>query len=82
MFLINIHKLDVILADSIVLGVLKDQIQRIRRIGSLEGEDILVLGGAEDFGEGVQVDSESNVAVASVWRKPFMGKLHRDEGDV
>jgi hypothetical protein len=66
MLLINIHKLQVILAQSITLAALEDQIKNIRRVLGLDGQDIFILGGAENFCKGGEVDTKSYVAVASV----------------
>jgi hypothetical protein len=66
MLLVNIHKLQVILAQSITLAALKHQIKNIRRVLSLDGQDIFILGGAENFCKGGEVDTKSYVAVASV----------------
>lgn len=82
MLLIDIHKLDIILADPITLGTLKRQVDRVGRVFGFQGEDIGVLGGAEDFGERVEVNSKSDVAVASKGGKSARGHEHADERDV
>ena len=82
MLLINVHQLDVILAQSVRLAALEDQVDHIRSIFSLEGEDIFILRGAEDLRQGVEVDAKGNVAVTSVGGEHFGFEHHRDEGDV
>jgi hypothetical protein len=67
MFLVDIHEFDVILAAAVALRVFEDQVQGVWGVGSLEGQDILILSSAQDLSERVQVDSKSNVTVASVW---------------
>jgi hypothetical protein len=66
MLLINIHKLQIILAQSIALAALKHQIENIRRVLSLDSQDIFILGGTENFCEGSKVDTKSHVAIASI----------------
>jgi hypothetical protein len=80
--LIDIHKLQVILAQPIALAALKHQIQNIGSIFSLECQDILALSGTQDFGERGEVDAKGNIAVASVWGKGFCLEHHGDERDV
>ncbi len=82
MLLINIHKLDIILAHPICLVVLEHQIDYIRRVFRLECEDILILRGSQYFGEGCEVDSERDVAVTAVGREGVCSEHHGDEGDV
>ena len=82
MLLINIHELQIILADAIILAALKHQVENIRRVLGLEREDILVLRGAKDFGEGGEVYAEGDVAVASKGGKGFGFEHHGHEGDV
>lgn len=65
MLLINVHQLDVVLAESVRLCVLKHEVDDIRRIFCLEREDVVVLRSFQDFGERGEVDSESDVAVAA-----------------
>jgi hypothetical protein len=82
MLLVNIHKLQVILAQPVALAALENQVQNIRSILSLDCQDILILGGTQDFGEGSEVDTECNVAVASVWGEGLGLQHHGDERDV
>lgn len=69
MLLINIHQLDIILADPITARALKRQVDAIRRVLRLQRQNIVVLRRPQDFGQGVQVDAERDVAVAAVGRE-------------
>lgn len=82
MLLINVHKLQVVLAQSIVGTALEDQVQHIGGVLSLEGKDIIVLGGTKDLGEGCEVDTKGDVAIASVGRETLCLEHHGDKGDV
>ena len=82
MLLIDIHKLDIILAQPIRLAALVDQVDHIGRILGLEGEDVLVLRGAEHLGERGQVDAQGDVAVAAKWGEGFGFQHHGDESNV
>jgi hypothetical protein len=65
MLLINVHQLDVIFAQSIGFCVLKDEVDNIRGVLSLESEDVFILSCTKNFRERVQVDAESDISVAS-----------------
>jgi hypothetical protein len=82
MLLVNIHKLQVILAQPITLAALENQIQDIRSILSLDCQDILALGGTQDLGERCEVDAKGDITVASVWGEGFCLEHHGDERDV
>ena len=82
MLLINIHELQIIFAQSVTIGVLENQVEHIRRVFSLEGQDILVLGSTKDFCKGGKVHPQSYVTVAAVWGEAFGLEHHRNEGHV
>ena len=82
MLLVDVHQLDVVLADSVALRALEDEVDDIRRVLGLEGQDILVLGGTEDLLQGDKVDTESDVAIASEGGEGVGLEQHGDEGDV
>lgn len=82
MLLIDIRKFDLILAHAVRLRALKHQVHHIGRVLSFQGEDVIVLSGAEDLCEGDEVDSESDVAVAAVGGETFCFEDHGDEGDM
>lgn len=82
MLLVNVHELDVVLAQPVALGALEDQVDDIRRVLRLEGEDVFVLCATEDFCEGGEVDAEGKVAVATEGREGFGLEHHGDQGDV
>ena len=82
MLLVDVHELDIVLADSVALGALEDQVHDIRRVLSLEGEDVFVLCATEDFCEGGEVDAEGKVAVATEGRERLGLEHHGNEGDV
>ena len=82
MLLINIHELDIILAYTVALWALKNQVDNIWRILRLQCEDILVLSTAENLCERGEVDTEGDITVAAVWREGLGLQHHRDERDV
>jgi len=91
MFLINIHKLQIILAQPVTLAALEDQVENIGRILSLQCKDILSLGCTENLCKGGKIDTESYIAIAAVGGEAFglehhgnqcnMGVVHGLEGD-
>lgn len=82
MLLVDVHELDIVLADSVALGALEDQVDDIRRVLRLEGEDVFILCATEDFCEGGEVDAEGKVAVAAEGREGLGLEHHGHEGDV
>ena len=82
MLLVNIHELDIILADPSVVVGLKDEVDDVGRVLSLDGEDVIAAGSAKHLCERAQVDTEGNVAVAAEGVKGFGLEHHGDEGDV
>ena len=82
MLLINVHELDVVLADPVGPAALEHQVDDIGRVLCLECEEIVALRGAEHFCEGAQVDTEGDVAVAAEGAEGLGPQQHRDEGDV
>ena len=82
MLLVNVHELQVVLANAVIFAALEDQVQHIRGVLGLEGQDILVLSSAQHLGEGGEVETEGNVAVAAVGGKSFCLEHHGDQGDV
>lgn len=82
MLLVDIHELDIILADAVRSIVLKHQIDDIRRILRLDSQDIIVLRRPQDLGERAKIDAERDVAVASKGRERLGTQQHGHEGDV
>lgn len=82
MLLVNVHELEVVLANAVILAALEDEVEHVGGILGLEGQDILVLGGAQHLGEGGQVDTEGDVAVASVGGETLGLEHHGDQGNV
>lgn len=82
MILIDIHELDIILTDPVVLRVLKHEVERVRCVIGLQRQYVLVLGTTEDLREGGQVDAEGDVAVAAVRTEALGFEVHGDEGDM
>lgn len=82
MLLVNVHELDVVLAQTIALAAFKHEIHHIRRIFRLQGEDVLILRAAENFHERRQVDTERKIAVAAKWGEGFSFEHHGHEGDM
>ena len=67
MLLINVHQLDVVLADTIVLCALECEVDDIWCILRLECKDVLALCASKDLGEGGQVDTKSEISIAAEW---------------
>ena len=82
MLLIDIHKLDIVLAQSIAFTALKHQIDDIRRVFRLQRQNILVLRTPQHLHQRGEIDAEGDVAVAAEGREGFGFEHHGDEGDV
>lgn len=82
MLLVNVHELDIILADPIVAGVLEHKVDNVWCILRLDCQHVLILGSAKHLGQGAEVDAEGNIAVASEGLEGFGPKQHGDEGNV
>ena len=82
MLLVNVHELDVVFTQSVALRALEHQVDDVRRILGLEGQDVIVLRAAQDLCEGGEVDTERKVAIAAEGREGFGLEHHGDEGDV
>jgi hypothetical protein len=80
--LVNVHQLQVVLAQPVVLAVLEDEVEHVGRVVGLDRQDVLVLGRAQDLGEGAEVDAQRNVAVAAKGREALGLEHHRHERDV
>jgi hypothetical protein len=78
--LVDVHELEIVFAQPITIGVLEYQVEHIRRVFSLEGQNILILSSTKDLGKGGEVDTQSYVTVAAVWGEAFGLEHHRDEG--
>lgn len=82
MLLINIHELQIIFAQSITLAAFKYEVQHIWRVLRLQGQNIFVLGCAQNLCERGEIDTERDVAIAAVGRETFGLQHHGDESDV
>lgn len=82
MLLVNVHQLKVVLRNSVVLAVLKNQAQRIGRVLGLERHHILILCRPENLLQRNKVDSERDVSVTAVESESFRLKVHGDKRDV
>jgi hypothetical protein len=82
MFLINVHKFDVIFAQSVCLAALEYQVHDVWGIFGLQREDVLILRRFQDFRKGGQIDAEGKVAIATEGREAFGFEYHGDEGNV
>lgn len=80
--LVNIHKLDIIFAQTVCLGTLEHQVDGIGGVLGLQGEDVFILGGAQDLGQGGQVDTESDVTVTAVGGEALGAEEHGNQSDV
>jgi hypothetical protein len=68
---IDIHELDIILANPVVARVLKDEVDDVWRILCLQSQDVFALRSAEHFCKGPEIDTEGDVTVASEGREGF-----------
>ena len=82
MLLIDIHKFDIVFAHAIRSVVLKDQVNDIRCVFSLYGEDIVALCRSQNFSERAEIDSKRDVAVTTEGLESFGTQQHGDEGDM
>lgn len=82
MFLVDVHELQIVLADAVVVCRLEQQVENVGSVLSFKSHNVLILGGAKDLGQGRQVDTEGNVAITSVWYKTFCLEKHGHKGNV
>jgi hypothetical protein len=82
MLLVNVHELDVVLADPVLATRLKHDVDDIRGVFRLYVKNIIVPCRAEDLGQGTKVDTKSDVSIAAVAREGIGLEGHRDEGYV
>ena len=82
MLLVNVHQLNVVLADPVAVGALKDNVDDIWRVFGLEREDVVGLSRAEHLLQRCEVDTESDVPVASERRERLGFEHHRNEGNM
>lgn len=80
MLLVDVHELEVVLANTIVAGALEHEVEGVGRILGLQRQDIVVLCRPQDLGQGDEVDAEGDVSVASVRGEAFRLEHHRHEG--
>lgn len=81
-FLVNVYEFEVIFVDVVVFVVFEDEVQDIGSVFGFEGQDVFVLGGVENFGEGGEVDIECDVVVVLVGGEVFGFEYYGDEGNV
>jgi hypothetical protein len=82
MLLVYVHELEIVFTDAILLGALEYQVDDIRRVLSLDGQDIGGLSSAKNLGERAKIDAQSDVAVAAERREGLSLEHHGHEGDV
>lgn len=82
MFLVNVHKLDVVLADPVLARCFESNVDDVWCILRLEREDIIWPGRAKDLRQGAQVDTERDVAVTAEPLESARLEQHRDQGNV
>lgn len=80
--LVNVHELDIVLAQPVGLGALKHQVHRVGRVLRLQSQDVFILGSAQDLGQRAQVDAEGDVAVTAVGGETLCTEEHGDQGNV
>lgn len=76
MLLVDIHQFDVVLGNTIILRVFKNEIEHIRCIVGLERQQVIVLRSTEHLLQRRKIDSEGNIAVTAVWREGVGLQLH------
>lgn len=81
-FLVNVHQLDIVLAETVGLSALEHQVDSIGRVLRLQRENVFILGGAQDLGQRGQVDAQGNVAVAAVRREALRLQKHGHQGNM
>jgi hypothetical protein len=79
MLLINIHKLNIVLANSIHILALERQVHNVWCVFGLQRQEVLSLAGPEHLCKGAQIDTQSNVAVASEGRESVGSEKHGNE---
>lgn len=82
MLLVDVHELDIVLADPVAARILKDEVDDVRRVLRLQGQNVIGLCGTEHLGEGCEIDTEGDVAVASEGGEAFGSQQHGDESNV
>ena len=82
MLLVDVHKLDIVLANPVGRAVLEDQVDNIRRILRLEGKNVIALRSAEHLRKRAKVDTKGDVAVASEGAKSLRSEQHGDKSNV
>jgi hypothetical protein len=80
--LVDVHELDIILADTVVLGVFEDQAEHVRRVLRLQRQGIIALRRTQHLLQTAQVDSQRDVPVASELREALRLQMHRHQRDV
>lgn len=80
--MVDIHELEVVLRDPVVLGALEQQVQAVGRVLGLEREHVVVLRRPEHLGQRREVDAQRDVAVAAEGREGVGTEGHGHEGDV
>lgn len=80
--LVNVHELEVVLADAVIVAALEDEVEHVGRVVGLERQEVFVLGSAQNPGEGDEVDAEGDVPVAAEGREGLGLEHHGHEGDV
>lgn len=82
MLLVDVHELDIILADPVHIFALEGQVDDIGGILRLQRQDVFRLARAEDLGQGSEIDAEGDVAVAAVRAESVSAQQHGHEGNV
>lgn len=82
MLLINIHELEVVFRNAVILGRLEDEIQDIGGILSLEGQHVLILRRTQHLSKGREINTESDVSVAAIGGETLVLEHHGHQGDM
>ena len=80
--LVNVHELEVVFGDPLGFDVLELQVEHIGRVLGLEGEDIFVSCRPQHLCERGQVETERDVAVATIGRKAAGPENHGYKRDM
>jgi hypothetical protein len=80
--LVDVHELDIVLANPVRFGTLEDEIDHIGGVFRLQGKDVATLGCAKHLGQRDQIDTQSDVAVTAVWGEALGFEQHGHESNV
>ena len=80
--LVDVHQLDVVLAEPIHRAALEDEVEAVGRVVGLERHDVVRLSRPKHLGQRGQVDAQRQVPVAAVGREALGPEHHRHQRHV